>query len=153
MSGDDDEFRFGPADVGPAGDGDAAEFDPVPAVIGLAVGVGGLLFLAEPFVDPLAVGGTRLPVVFLSVVIVAAEQQPDGDDDNRQEGDRQPRPAERQRIDERLREKEYPADADREADDRRHRVELRGGVAVAGRADVGGIDSELAVVVAAHSFR
>ena len=72
MSGDDDEFRFGPADVGPAGDGDAAaEFDPVPAVIGLAVGIGGLLFLAEPFVDPLAVGGTRLPVVFLSVIVVA----------------------------------------------------------------------------------
>ena len=32
---------------------------------------GGLFFLAEPLVDPLAVDGTRLPVAFLSVVVVA----------------------------------------------------------------------------------
>ena len=47
MSGDDDEFRFGPADAGPAGDsGAAAGFDPVPAVIGLAVGGAGWALVA-----------------------------------------------------------------------------------------------------------
>ncbi len=69
---DDDEFRFDPADVGSSDRDAATGFDPVPAVIGLAVGAGGLLFLAEPLVDPVAVGGTRLPVAFLSVVVVAA---------------------------------------------------------------------------------
>jgi hypothetical protein len=65
-----EEFRFDAAEL----DGAAARsgFDPVPAVIGVAVGVGGLLFLAEPFVEPVPVGGLRLPAAFLSVLFVGA---------------------------------------------------------------------------------
>ena len=69
MSRSDDEFRVDPSDVDDADDGG---FDAASAAVGCCIGVGGVLFLAEPFVDPLAVGGARLPATFLSAVVVAA---------------------------------------------------------------------------------
>lgn len=70
MSGDDDEYRFDPAAFDEGGESPGG-FDPVPAVIGSCVAVGGALFLAEPYVDPLPVGGVGVPAVLLSVVVVA----------------------------------------------------------------------------------
>lgn len=72
MSRDDggDDYRFDPGTFE-----DAAEsggLDPVPVVIGVALGVGGLLFIAEPFVEPVPVAGLRLPAAFLSVLFVGA---------------------------------------------------------------------------------
>jgi len=69
VSRSDDEFRFDPAGIDDADDGG---FDTASAAVGCCIGVGGVLFLAEPFVDPLAVGGARLPAAFLSAVVVAA---------------------------------------------------------------------------------
>jgi hypothetical protein len=70
VSDGDDEYRFDPADIDE--DADDGGFDAASAAVGCCIGVGGVLFLAEPFVDPFAVGGTRVPAVFLSVVVVAA---------------------------------------------------------------------------------
>jgi hypothetical protein len=70
VSDGDDEYRFDPADVDEGAEGGG--FDAASAAVGCCIGVGGVLFLAEPFVDPFAVGGTRVPAVFLSVVVVAA---------------------------------------------------------------------------------
>ena len=70
MSDSDDGFRFDPSDVDD-GDDDGG-FDAASAAVGCCIGVGGILFLAEPFVDPLAVGDARVPAAFLSVVVVAA---------------------------------------------------------------------------------
>jgi hypothetical protein len=39
-------------------------------VVGTFVGVAGLLFLAEPVVDPVAIGGLRVRMVALSVVVL-----------------------------------------------------------------------------------
>jgi len=39
-------------------------------VVGTFVGVAGLLFLAEPVVDPVAVGGAQVRMVALSVVVL-----------------------------------------------------------------------------------
>ncbi|WP_246983905.1 hypothetical protein [Halorientalis marina] len=40
-------------------------------VVGTFVGVAGLLFLAEPVVDPVAVGGARVRMIALSVIVLA----------------------------------------------------------------------------------
>ena len=39
-------------------------------VVGTFVGVAGLLFLAEPVVDPVAIGGLRVRMIALSVVVL-----------------------------------------------------------------------------------
>lgn len=39
-------------------------------VVGTLVGVAGLLFLAEPVVDPVAVGGARIHMLALSVLVL-----------------------------------------------------------------------------------
>jgi hypothetical protein len=44
------------------------ELDPAPLVVGGFVGLAGLLFLAEPVVDPVEVAGLRLPMFALSAV-------------------------------------------------------------------------------------
>jgi hypothetical protein len=43
-----------------------SDLDPAPLVVGGFVGLAGLFFLAEPVVDPVAVGGLRVRMVALS---------------------------------------------------------------------------------------
>jgi hypothetical protein len=50
----------------------ALDVEPWPAVVGLLVGLGGLLFLLEPVVGPIAVGSVRARPVALSAVVLAA---------------------------------------------------------------------------------
>ena len=50
----------------------ARDIEPWPAVVGLLVGAGGLLFLLEPLVGPIAVGSVRARPVALSAVVLAA---------------------------------------------------------------------------------
>ena len=49
----------------------ALDIEPWPAVVGLLVGAGGLLFLLEPVVGPIAVGPVRARPVALSSVVLA----------------------------------------------------------------------------------
>lgn len=49
----------------------SVEFEPGPALVGGLVGLAGLLFLVEPVVDPLAVGGLRVHPVALSAAVFA----------------------------------------------------------------------------------
>ncbi|MFT4923570.1 MAG: hypothetical protein ACI8XM_002797 [Haloarculaceae archaeon] len=42
-----------------------------PALVGAVMALAGVLFLAEPFVDPIPVGGVEVPVVALSFVALA----------------------------------------------------------------------------------
>jgi hypothetical protein len=49
----------------------AENFDPARATVGVFVGLAGLLFLAEPFVSPVAIGGFRIRAVALSGVALA----------------------------------------------------------------------------------
>ena len=42
-----------------------------PTVVGLIMAGAGVLFLAEPFVDPIPVGDVRIPVAALSFVALA----------------------------------------------------------------------------------
>jgi hypothetical protein len=51
---------------------DTLDIEPGPAVVGLVVGVGGLLFLLEPLVGPVAIGSVRARPVALSTVVLAA---------------------------------------------------------------------------------
>jgi hypothetical protein len=50
----------------------ALDIEPWPAVVGLLVGAGGLLFLLEPVVGPIAIGPVRARPVALSSVVLAA---------------------------------------------------------------------------------
>ncbi|GGJ08185.1 hypothetical protein GCM10008995_17550 [Halobellus salinus] len=50
----------------------ALDVEPWPAAVGLLVGLGGLLFLLEPVVGPVAVGPVRARPVALSTVALAA---------------------------------------------------------------------------------
>ncbi|MBB6644941.1 hypothetical protein [Halobellus ruber] len=50
----------------------ALDVEPWPAVVGVLVGLGGLLFLLEPVVGPIAVGSVRARPVALSAVVLAA---------------------------------------------------------------------------------
>lgn len=50
----------------------ALDIEPGPAVVGLVVGLGGLLFLLEPVVGPVAIGSIRARPVALSAVVLAA---------------------------------------------------------------------------------
>ena len=70
MSRRDDGFRFDPSDVDD--DAESNGFDIASVAVGCCIGVGGVLFVAEPFVAPLTVGDARVPAAFLSVVVVAA---------------------------------------------------------------------------------
>jgi hypothetical protein len=58
-----------------AGDGSGRasgiDIEPWPAVVGLLVGLGGLLFLLEPVVGPVAIGSIRARPVALSAVVLA----------------------------------------------------------------------------------
>ena len=47
------------------------DLEPWPTVVGLLVGAGGLLFLVEPLVGPVAVGPVRARPVALSAVVLA----------------------------------------------------------------------------------
>ena len=49
----------------------ALDVDGGPALVGVLVGLAGLLFLAEPVVDPVAAGGLRVRPVALSAVVLA----------------------------------------------------------------------------------
>lgn len=51
---------------------DALDVEPWPAAVGLLVGLGGLLFLLEPVVGPVAIGPIRARPVALSTVALAA---------------------------------------------------------------------------------
>ena len=51
---------------------DALDIEPGPAIVGLLVGLGGLLFLLEPVVGPVAIGSVRARPVALSTVVLAA---------------------------------------------------------------------------------
>jgi hypothetical protein len=44
------------------------DLDPAPLVVGTFVGLAGVLFLAEPLVDPVAIGALRVRMVALSAV-------------------------------------------------------------------------------------
>jgi hypothetical protein len=57
--------------TGPAGIPAAVDIEFGPVVVGLLVGAGGLLFLLEPLVDPIAVGRVRARPVALSTVVLA----------------------------------------------------------------------------------
>jgi hypothetical protein len=48
-----------------------ARVDAGPAAVGTVVGVAGLLFLADPFLDPVPVGGASVPVAALSFLALA----------------------------------------------------------------------------------
>lgn len=48
------------------------DVEPWPAVVGLLVGLGGVLFLLEPLVGPIAIGPVRARPVALSAVALAA---------------------------------------------------------------------------------
>ena len=50
--------------------GSALDLEPGPALVGLVVGAGGLLFLLDPLVGPLAVGEIRVRPVALSAVVL-----------------------------------------------------------------------------------
>jgi hypothetical protein len=50
----------------------ALDPEPGPAVVGLLVGAGGLLFLLEPVVGPVAIGSVRARPVALSTLFLAA---------------------------------------------------------------------------------
>jgi hypothetical protein len=45
-----------------------SDLDPGPLVVGAFVGLGGLFFLLEPVVDPIAVGGLKVRMVALSAL-------------------------------------------------------------------------------------
>ena len=47
------------------------EIDIEPLIVGAIMAVAGLLFLAEPFVDPVMLGGRMVPVAALSFVALA----------------------------------------------------------------------------------
>jgi hypothetical protein len=47
------------------------EVDPAPLVVGAFMALAGVLFLAEPFVPPLALGGTAVPVAAFSFLALA----------------------------------------------------------------------------------
>ena len=49
----------------------AARLDAGPVAVGAVVALAGVLFLAEPFVDPLSLGGARVPVSVLSFIALA----------------------------------------------------------------------------------
>ena len=49
----------------------ALDIEPWPAIVGLLVGAGGLLFLLEPVVGPVALGPVRARPVALSAVVLA----------------------------------------------------------------------------------
>jgi hypothetical protein len=51
---------------------DALDVESGPAVVGLLVGVGGLLFLLEPVVAPVTIGSIRARPVALSTIVLAA---------------------------------------------------------------------------------
>lgn len=61
-------------DLAPGGRGVGSGLDIEfgPAVVGLLVGAGGLLFLLEPLVGPVTLGPTRARPVALSAVVLAA---------------------------------------------------------------------------------
>jgi hypothetical protein len=49
----------------------AADYDYASLLVGAFVAVAGVLFLAEPLVDPIALGSTRVRPVALSVVVLS----------------------------------------------------------------------------------
>jgi len=58
--------------AGGRGLGASLDIEPWPAAVGVLVGLGGLLFLLEPVVGPVAVGPVRARPVALSAVVLAA---------------------------------------------------------------------------------
>lgn len=74
MSNDDAdrEYEFYPEDF--EGDGNPTDrsLDLAPVVIGLCIGLGGVLFLLEPVVDPISVAGAELRPMTLSATALAA---------------------------------------------------------------------------------
>lgn len=67
MSGQSDAGD-GPSNAMAAG----LDVEPWPAVVGLLVGLGGVLFVLEPLVGPIAIGPVRARPVALSTVALAA---------------------------------------------------------------------------------
>lgn len=69
---DDEDYRFDPADFDDAAEPTDSTPDRAALVIGICVGLGGLLFLAEPLVDGRVVGGAEVRPIVLSAVVLAA---------------------------------------------------------------------------------
>jgi hypothetical protein len=70
--GDDTEaYRFQPEDFEGGSDPTEQRLDPVPLALAGFIGIGGLLFLAGPVVDPLVVRDAELQAVVLSAVGIA----------------------------------------------------------------------------------
>lgn len=57
-----------PADDPLAPDRRGLDLEPGPALVGVVVAVAGVLFIAQPFVDPVVVDGRRVPLFVLSGV-------------------------------------------------------------------------------------
>jgi hypothetical protein len=67
----DDDYRFHPEDFEDGGDPTDARTDPAPLVIVASFGVGLGLYLASPFLDPLAVGGSEIELTTVAAAVFA----------------------------------------------------------------------------------
>lgn len=47
------------------------ELDPVPLVVGSFIALAGMLFLAQPFVPPIGLGGVGIPIAAFSFIVLA----------------------------------------------------------------------------------
>jgi hypothetical protein len=67
----DDEYRFHPEDFENGNDPTQRELNPAPLIIVTCLGVGLVLFLADPFVDPITVSGTAVELGVLAALVFA----------------------------------------------------------------------------------
>lgn len=68
---EEDEYRFHPEDFEGDGDPTDREVDRAPIVIVGCLGIGVALFLANPFVEPLTIGGVEIDLMVLAAAVFA----------------------------------------------------------------------------------
>jgi hypothetical protein len=71
VSDRDDGYRFYPEDFENGNDPTQRELDSAPLIIVACLGVGLVLFLADPLVDPITVSGTAVELGVLAAVVFA----------------------------------------------------------------------------------
>ncbi|MFO7926715.1 MAG: hypothetical protein ACQET5_13490 [Halobacteriota archaeon] len=71
VSDRDDQYRFYPEDFEDGNDPTRREIAAAPLVIVACLGVGVVLFLADPFVDPITVSGTDFEFTVLAAIVFA----------------------------------------------------------------------------------